>query len=508
MGLERTVDEYLAATRLALAECWRVLRPDGVCFWNIGDSYANDEKWGGTTGGKHAAGLHGEPVGRMKRKTGLKPKDLMLIPERVGLLAQEPIEHVRMKDRIDRAWLAALTDGEGCIGISRTTSPHGSGDSFPPFLQIRMCDLEPLTKSVAITGYGKTSPLQNPPSKGGQRGSYHWRITGREAADIIAEIYPYLLVKRKQAVIAWNHQAIRESYHTKKGVRIPAEAVEKQIYCRALIQALNHHESIDLPDWMKEPKIKVEPGWYVRSRVIWHKPNCMPESVRDRPTVDYETVWMFTKAARYYWDAEAVKEKLESDPASWGRHSNKDPGLQAVSPRPMFGPGRNGRDGTEWGNGQSRNLRTVWSLPTQPYADAHYATFPPALPRRCILAATSPRACGVCQAPWERELERTFVGSYHDHSRDRVEYGLRQGGKGPANTWTPPRTIGWQPTCTHTDDQGEGKCIVLDPFCGSGTTVAVAVELGRAGIGFDLSYLYLRDHARKRLAGTTIGMAL
>lgn len=89
IGMEESPEAYIAALVEVFREVRRVLRPDGTAFLNLGDAYANDTKWGGSTGGKHAAGLHGETdIGRMKRLTGLKPKDLMLLPHRVALALQ------------------------------------------------------------------------------------------------------------------------------------------------------------------------------------------------------------------------------------------------------------------------------------------------------------------------------------------------------------------------------------------------------------------------------------
>jgi len=131
-------------------------------------------------------------------------------------------------------------------------------------------------------------------------------------------------------------------------------------------------------------------GWYLRSDIIWSKPNPMPESVTDRPTKAHEYVFLLTKSARYFYDADAIADELASDPKTWGRHNNKDPGECAVKPRPMFGPDRGGRDGTEWGNGATRNARTVWEIATKHYPNAHFATLPPELAARCIKAGSRP----------------------------------------------------------------------------------------------------------------------
>lgn len=88
LGLEPTPDRYIQHLVQIFREVRRVLRNDGTLWVNIGDSYANDGKWGGTTGGKHVEALHGTPVGRTRRSTGLKPKDLMMIPARLALALQ------------------------------------------------------------------------------------------------------------------------------------------------------------------------------------------------------------------------------------------------------------------------------------------------------------------------------------------------------------------------------------------------------------------------------------
>lgn len=89
IGMEGTPDAYIAALVAVFREVRRVLRPDGVCWLNIGDAFANDAKWGGSTGGKHAAGLHGDTgIGRRKLTTGVPPKNLLLIPFRLVLALQ------------------------------------------------------------------------------------------------------------------------------------------------------------------------------------------------------------------------------------------------------------------------------------------------------------------------------------------------------------------------------------------------------------------------------------
>ena len=177
---------------------------------------------------------------------------------------------------------------------------------------------------------------------------------------------------------------------------------------------LKHKDLVGIP-WLVAFALRKD-GWYLRSDIIWAKSNPMPESVTDRPTKAHEYLFLMSKRPRYYYNASAISEPLDSNPDSWGRHSKKDPGQQAVTPRPMFGPERNGRDGTDWGNGKSRNKRSVWNIPTQPYPEAHFATFPEKLIEPCILAGS--REGDIVLDPFggsgtvvkrSKELSRQFI---------------------------------------------------------------------------------------------------
>lgn len=117
-------------------------------------------------------------------------------------------------------------------------------------------------------------------------------------------------------------------------------------------------------------------GWYLRQDIIWHKPNPMPESVTDRCTKAHEYIFLLSKSERYYYDNEAVKEKVEN------------PGL----PR-KFRDAKENKEGTlRNDNGrmytpkETRNRRSVWTVATKPYAEAHFAVYPPKLIEPCILA--------------------------------------------------------------------------------------------------------------------------
>jgi len=183
-------------------------------------------------------------------------------------------------------------------------------------------------------------------------------------------------------------------------------------------------------------------GWYLRSDIIWHKPNPMPESVTDRPTKAHEYVFLLSKKPRYYYDADAIREPhtwVENRPS--GMERNAEAYREKVKhSNNKYGGGGSGfqghsgstkADGTSLNHPGGRNKRTVWSVTTHSYSGAHYATFPPDLVRPMVLA------------------------------------GAPAGG------------------------------LVLDPFCGSGTVGEVCRMLPepRHFIGFDISHEYLSTQA-------------
>jgi hypothetical protein len=242
-------------------------------------------------------------------------------------------------------------------------------------------------------------------------------------------------------------------------------------------------------------------GWYVRSRIIWWKDNPMPSSQKDRPTNSHETIWMFTKSKRYYWDGEAVRERT-----SGGAHARRTDGMRDGTGTKVDSAIRGTHEGWEDAyQPSSRNLRDVWKFPTQPFSGAHFATFAQEMPRRCILAATSERGCcAQCQAPWERVVRAsggTIGKSWHDHSSD-LEEGLQQVDGAEIRRGYQDyerRTVGWRPTCACRGQRGKTiPCTVLDPFSGSGTTGRVALELNRRAVLNDLAY---QELAEKRTTG-------
>ena len=222
IGREETPQEYVEKLVQVFREVWRVLRDNGTLWVNLGDSYANDTKWGGSTSGKHVQALHGNTgVGRNKQKTGIAPKNLIGIPWRVAFALQDD-------------------------------------------------------------------------------------------------------------------------------------------------------------------------GWTLRSDIIWEKPNCMPESVKDRVTRSHEYVFFLSKRETYFDDAGAIRESTRES-QMLGTAGTPDEGF--------------------------RNKRSVWTINTQPYSGAHFAVMPPDLARPCIMAGSKegdlvldPFAGSGTTLQVAKDLNRDYIG--------------------------------------------------------------------------------------------------
>ena len=128
-------------------------------------------------------------------------------------------------------------------------------------------------------------------------------------------------------------------------------------------------------------------GWWLRSEIIWSKPNPMPESVTDRPTSSHEKVFLLAKAERYFYDAQAIAEPVEE--SSIERLSQPTMASQKGSSRANGMAKTNGPMKAVGGTGK-RNARNVWTIATQPFSGFHFATMPPDLAERCILAGSRP----------------------------------------------------------------------------------------------------------------------
>jgi len=196
---------------------------------------------------------------------------------------------------------------------------------------------------------------------------------------------------------------------------------------------LKHKDLVGIP-WRVAFALQAD-GWWLRQDIIWHKPNPMPESVTDRCTKAHEYLFLLTKSARYYYDAEAVSEAAS--------HAGKTIKTNGAAGMESFGDGMRTRAGFARGIvvGETRNRRSVWTITTKPYSGAHFAVMPADLVEPCVKA------------------------------------GSREGDT------------------------------ILDPFAGSGTTLAVALNLGRHAVGCELNADYA-TLAEERIAAVRDKTAL
>ncbi len=505
LGLEPTPELYIDHMVEVFRGVRRVLRPDGTCWLNLGDCYANTGKSGGGAQGARWQGMGGttdECKGTFKyAPPGLKPKDLMMIPHRVAVALQEPYYTGRIKSSDDRIWLAAMLDAEGCLFIHKRKAGQHNGqgyyrtnDNFGPGVEISNTSLAVIERIHALVGQG--SICSQGPEENNRRKQrlYRWNLRTIECREFVREVYPHLVAKQQQARILYGCLPSGER----------AEAAH------AALISLHRTGQSDVD--CQEPPSMYEPGWYVRCDIVWSKLNPMPESVTDRPTRAHEYLFLLAKSERYYYDAEALKERAAwpdgpnapdkiKSPYGQGftRRADKqaETGLTDPAGPDMTKVGFNDRWNEAKDDGSApvgRNKRSVWTIATVPYPEAHFATFPPDLVRPCIQAGTSERgACAACGAGGERAVEitrteRTTGG--HSPKRASINEGGGESSCLVNNTLPSSVTVGWQPTC----DCPPGNSIpatVCDPFLGSGTTLEVAASLGRRGVGIEGNPTYL-----------------
>ena len=235
-------------------------------------------------------------------------------------------------------------------------------------------------------------------------------------------------------------------------------------------------------------------GWWVRSVIIWAKPNPMPESCKDRPARSHEYIFLLTRSKSYWYDADAVREHGGN-----GWHDSSFTDSRDLALRPTTGI-------QERAEVSGHNCRSVWAFPTQGFPDAHFAVFPRELPERCIKAGCPEWVCPKCGKARARVTETEYRKnrpSAGNDPRSRSEDKLATlGNDGQSHKGYRGNNLLADITTTGWTDCGCGAGfvggVVLDPFAGSGTTCEVAYHLGRTAIGIVASAKYL-DMAIERV---------
>lgn len=272
---------------------------------------------------------------------------------------------------------------------------------------------------------------------------------------------------------------------------------------------IKHKDLVGIP-WRVAFALQAD-GWWLRQDIIWHKPNPMPESVTDRCTKAHEYVFLLTKSERYYYDAEAISEPSvhagETRVTTAKSFAGQAKGLGVK-------PTGNAKPGSVVVIKDTRNKRSVWRVCGKPYSGAHFAVMPADLVEPCIKAGCPEQCCSMCGAGYERitaKQKRFESGS--GRSGNAIE-GKQDLAASETNS-TPDirmgpvvsvQTLGWAPACDCAAS-GTTPGTVLDPFAGSGTTLAVAAELGRSGIGCELNPEYIQL-AEQRIKDARASVAL
>ena len=506
LGLEPTPELHIQNMVVILREVRRVLRDDGVVWLNYGDCFAGGGRGDSPTPKQASNRGHGK-TGPGYR--GIAQGSLMLMPHRLAIALQEPYYLGRIKKEVDRIWLAAMIETEGCMFVHRRKagSDVGGGrkrkkDTFGAGLEIANTNPEIVNRCLEITGLGsicEQSPRQN---RRREQVIYRWNLRTNQCKDVIAEVYPHMITESKR------HQA-------RILIAMPASGEDANKSWES-VKALHNGKptTIDFP--RPNNKGLWEPGWIIRNDVVWSKSNPMPESVGGwffdaesgkltkkswRHTRSHEYIFQLVKKMGYYCNQEAVREPH----ARLWDESNKGNMAHPTFKAKEQGSGFSHHGPYPLPNPSGRNPRSVMDVPTAPYKGAHYATFPPKLIAPLIRASCPRRACPECGQAWAAVVERGEVqGPGHDGYKLAKAQSAKDDStvKGRSDGWWPnhayePTVTDYRPTCEcgH-EDYKPG--IVLDIFVGSGTVPMVAKELQRRWVGMDISYPYLDEQARYR----------
>ena len=500
IGLEQTPAEFVAALVGVFREVHRVLRNDGTLWLNLGDSYAS--AW--VCNRRSVIGSGSLPDGKRANRPnrlvdGLKEKDLMGIPWRVAFALQQPYYTGKITDERDRVWLAAMVDAEGSI----CGTEYETGDRTKTNIYISVTNTsvpiidkcERLFPQAVKHVYEKAGPSS--------RICYRWDVERMETkALFIREIYPYLVAKRKQAVVAYTFLELQRGLFSKKKGYLP-EQQEQRSWLMATLSKLNAGEDVDLPDWLIEPPSLFEPGFYLRQDIIWSKPNPMPESVTDRCTKAHEYLFLLSKSPRYYFDVEAIAEPLgASSVARLAQNVAGQTGSDRV-------PGKTNGTMKAVGKLRASDSTNQSFVPgASPHGGLHRAGTPRSGGRRAAGNKTH-KGLTAYEAGDDRLRTKAGLVSFAERERAKVEAGDLEGTRNRRSVWT----VATQPFkeahfATFPPDLVE-PCIlagcpkggtVLDPFGGAGTTGLVADRLGRNAILIELNPEYAAI-AERRIKG-------
>jgi DNA modification methylase len=248
-------------------------------------------------------------------------------------------------------------------------------------------------------------------------------------------------------------------------------------------------------------------GWVCRNDVTWTKPNPMPSSVTDRLNTTTEQIFHLTPERDYWYDLYAIRspysESMERRKEYQSKHGGHETdGWSGGNHHQSGGLLDDSQTYADHMNPAGKNPGDVFEVTTKPFADAHFAVYPPELCRKPIKATCPPKVCAECGAPYERDVERntTYDHDTTDTTGTHADRNDLNGGDGHDlrnGVYSNADFKGWLQLCDCDTDATEPG-IALDPFAGAGTTLMVAKELGRQFVGIELNPEYA-DMARSRV---------
>jgi DNA modification methylase len=510
IGLEATPQEYVATMVEVFREVRRVLRGDGVIFLNLGDSYFGGGRGGGGSFESQRRGWRDVPCGTFdKEQSNFLPNDhssqnlcdacrVVLIdgrnPHNDHLHACEPppLPYSSNPERMESALgrLATLDYQDQpdrsliAIGDRPHFADHGDErlDAFQASMTKQSSGQHP-GAYCRCANCGACLAVISSSSRDAQ--ACACRMGALSGPRLV---FASMLRQKSTDGIASIDDA--SAFRTSDMTSGSGAWGNHTITCHPF----KPKDLMGMP-WRVAFALQAD-GWWLRQDIIWSKRNPMPESVTDRCTKSHEYLFLLTKSARYYFDNVAIQEAFVFN----GKVRMNSP-YTAAAGRPV------GSTYNQPVNNHGRNKRSVWEIATAPFAEAHFAVFPPALVEPCIKAGTSEKGCcAECGAPWVREIEKTRTfqsGSGRSGNMPVGKNGANlQGGGETRDVRRGPcvnsETLGWSPSCKC--DGAVVPCTVLDCFGGAGTTGLVADRLQRDAILIELNESYA-EMAERRIAG-------